>query len=221
MNILIVEDEIHLAQALKEILIGHQYTVDVANDGELGFECGRRGVYDLILLDIMLPKMNGIDVLKKLRQEKILTPVLMLTAKDEIEDKVSGLDHGADDYMTKPFSTQELLARIRALSRRKGEFVDEVLSLGDISLHVKKSELWCGENSVKLALKEFQIIELLMRNPDIILSKERMIEKIWGGDSDAEYNNVEVYISFLRKKLSFIGAKTKIQTARGMGYSLE
>lgn len=221
MRILLVEDEIHLAQALTEILKKNTYNADAVYDGQKGLEYARSGVYDLIILDIMLPKMSGIEVLRNLRAEKNSVPVLMLTAKDEIEDKVAGLDYGADDYMTKPFSTDELLARVRALLRRKGEVIDDELVFGDIILKLKKNELVSGENQVKLSLKEFQILELLMYNPEQILTKERMIDKIWGGDSDAEYNNVEVYISFLRKKLQFLGARTEIKTVRGVGYSLE
>ena len=221
MRILLVEDEIHLAQALTEILKKNQYAADAVYDGKSGLEYTLSGVYDLVILDIMLPKMSGIEILKNLRAEKMSVPVLMLTAKDEIEDKVAGLDYGADDYMTKPFSTDELLARVRALLRRKGEVVDDEVVFGDISLKLKKNELVCGENQVKLSLKEFQILELMMYNPDQILTKERIIDKIWGGDSDAEYNNVEVYISFLRKKMQFLGAKTEIKTVRGVGYSLE
>jgi DNA-binding response OmpR family regulator len=161
------------------------------------------------------------EFFKNLRKEKISTPILMLTAKDEIDDKVFGLDLGADDYMTKPFSTSELLARIRALSRRKGEVIDEELEYKDIVLKMKRNELVSGENKVKLSLKEFKIMEFFMNNPEQIITKERLIDKIWGDDSDAEYNNVEVYISFLRKKLQFINAKTQIKTSRGSGYLLE
>ena len=221
MRILLVEDESHLAQALTEILKKNTYNADAVYDGKSGLEFARSGVYDLIILDIMLPKMTGIEVLRNLRADKNSVPVLMLTAKDEIEDKVAGLDYGADDYMTKPFSTDELLARVRALLRRKGEVIDDEVTFGDISLKVKKNELASGGNQVKLSLKEFQIMELLMYNPEQILTKERMIDKIWGGDSEAEYNNVEVYISFLRKKLQFLGARTEIKTVRGAGYSLE
>ena len=221
MRILLVEDEIHLAQALTEILKKNTYNADAVYDGKSGLEFARSGVYDLIILDIMLPKMTGIEVLRNLRADKNSVPVLMLTAKDEIEDKVAGLDYGADDYMTKPFSTDELLARVRALLRRKGEVIDDEVNFGDISLKVKKNELTSGSNQVKLSLKEFQIMELLMYNPEQILTKERIIDKIWGGDSEAEYNNVEVYISFLRKKLQFLGARTEIKTVRGVGYSLE
>ena len=221
MKILLVEDENHLAQALSAILKKNKYEVEIANDGLTGYEFAKSGFYDLLILDIMLPKMSGLEILKNLRKEKISTPILMLTAKDEIDDKVFGLDLGADDYMTKPFSTSELLARIRALSRRKGEVIDEELEYKDIVLKMKRNELVSGENKVKLSLKEFKIMEFFMNNPEQIITKERLIDKIWGDDSDAEYNNVEVYISFLRKKLQFINAKTQIKTSRGSGYLLE
>ncbi len=221
MKILIVEDEIHLAQALQEILEKQGYSVDAVHDGQTGLSYAQDDVYDLILLDIMLPKMNGIEVLKHLREDKVSTPILMLTAKDEVEDKVTGLDCGADDYLTKPFATKELLARARALLRRKGEVIGDTVPYGDIELNLKKNALDCAGESVSLPLKEFQIMELLIYNPEQILSKERIIDKIWGGDSDAEYNNVEVYISFLRKKLQFLDAKTEIRTIRGVGYALE
>ncbi len=221
MKLLIIEDEKHLALALQEILIKEGYTVDIVHDGKSGLEFAKDDSYDLVFLDIMLPKMNGIEVLHQLREAKISTPILMLTAKDEIEDKVKGLDFGADDYVTKPFSTKELLARARALLRRKGEIIGETVGFGDIELNVKKNTLECASESVNLPLKEYQIMELLIYNPEQILSKERIIEKIWGGDSDAEYNNVEVYISFIRKKLLCIGAQTEIRTIRGVGYALE
>ena len=156
MRILLVEDEIHLAQAVSEILKKNGYLVEVANDGYAGYEYARSNAFDLIILDIMLPKMSGIDILRKLRGEKFSVPILMLTAKDEVEDKVTGLDFGADDYMTKPFATPELLARIRALSRRKGEVLDEEICYEDIVLKLKRNELICGENKVKLSLKEFK-----------------------------------------------------------------
>lgn len=221
MNILLVEDEKPLALALSEILRQNKYQVETVFDGLSGYEYAICGSFDLVILDIMLPRMNGIEVLKKIREKKLSIPVLLLTAKDEIEDKVSGLDCGADDYMTKPFSKSELLARIRALSRRKGELLDEEIVYNDIILKLKRNELVCEENVVKLSLKEFKIIEFFMKNPEQIITKERLIEKIWGDDSDAEYNNVEVYISFLRKKLQFINAKTEIRTSRGVGYLLE
>ncbi len=221
MKLLLVEDEIRLSQALCEILTKNKYIVDPVYDGKSALSYIESGVYDAVILDIMLPKMNGIEVLKSVRASHNSVPVLLLTAKDEIQDKVGGLDCGADDYVTKPFSTDELLARIRSLLRRKGEVIDSCLSHGDLSLHLKTAELSCGANSIKLALKEFLIMELLLKNPKQIITKERIIEKIWGGDSEAEYNNVEVYISFLRKKIQFLGAATEIRTSRGIGYSLE
>ena len=218
MKLLVVEDEMQLADALSEILKRNMYSVDTVYNGTDGLDNALTGVYNCIILDIMLPGMSGIDVLRNLRKEKINTPVLLLTARSEVEDKINGLDCGADDYLTKPFVTGELLARVRALTRRKGELVDE-----NNGLELAKntcSVVWQG-NDVKLSLKEYQIMELLISNPHRILPKERIIEKIWGYESDVEYNNIEVYISFLRKKLTAISAPVQIKTARGIGYSLE
>jgi DNA-binding response OmpR family regulator len=222
MRLLVVEDEIQLADALSEILKRNKYNVDTVYNGIDGLDNALTGVYDCIVLDIMLPGMNGIEILKELRSEKVSTPVLLLTARSEIEDKINGLDCGADDYLTKPFVTGELLARIRALTRRKGEIIDENrLDYNGLELNKNTSSvIWKG-NDVKLSLKEYQIMELLISNPHQILPKERIIEKIWGYESDVEYNNIEVYISFLRKKLSVISAPIQIKTARGIGYSLE
>lgn len=221
MRVLIVEDEVRLAQALQQILIKNKYTADIVHDGASGLDYALSGMYDFIILDIMLPKMNGIDVLVGLRGAKLAVPVLLLTAKDEIADKVRGLDSGADDYLTKPFDTSELLARVRAMSRRKGEVTDDTLSFCDICLNLSTSELICGKHTVKLPLKEFQIMELFLAGGRQIVTKERFIEKIWGLDSDAEYNNVEVYISFIRKKLAYLHSAVEIKTARGTGYFLE
>lgn len=223
MRILIVEDEVRLAEAVCRILEKNKYLVDVVHDGESGLDYGESGIYDVIVLDIMLPKMNGIEILKQLRKEKIATPVLLLTAKDALSDKVDGLDSGADDYLTKPFATEELLARIRAMSRRTEglRICEHVLTFGDVSLNLKTNELYTENTGVKLPLKEFQIMEYLLTNGRQIITKERMIEKIWGFESDTEYNNVEVYISFLRKKMLHIDSKTEIKTTRGVGYSLE
>ena len=198
MRLLVVEDETQLADALSEILKRNRYNVDTVYNGIDGLDNALTGVYDCIILDIMLPGMNGIEVLRNLRRDKISTPVLLLTARSEIEDKINGLDCGADDYLTKPFVTGELLARVRALTRRKGEIVDEN-SLDYNGLELNKNTctvMWQG-NDVKLSLKEYQIMELLISNPRQILPKERIIEKIWGYESDVEYNNIEVYISFL------------------------
>lgn len=222
MRLLVVEDEMQLADALSEILKRNMYTVDTSYDGIAGLDNAMSGVYDCIILDIMLPGMNGIDVLRNMRSGGIGTPVLLLTARSEVEDKINGLDCGADDYLTKPFVTGELLARVRALTRRKGDIVSESkLAYNGLELNKNTcSVIWQG-NDVKLSLKEYQIMELLISNPHQILPKERIIEKIWGYESDVEYNNIEVYISFLRKKLSVISAPVQIKTARGIGYSLE
>lgn len=222
MKLLVVEDEEQLADALTEILKRDKYSVDTCYNGIDGLDNALTGVYDCVILDIMLPGMSGIEVLRSLRKEKINTPVLLLTARSEIEDKINGLDTGADDYLTKPFVTGELLARIRALTRRKGEIIDENrMDYNGLLLNKNTSSVVWKDNDVKLSLKEYQIMELLISNPRQILPKERIIEKIWGYESDVEYNNIEVYISFLRKKLSVISAPVQIKTARGIGYSLE
>ncbi|MDR0918254.1 MAG: response regulator transcription factor [Oscillospiraceae bacterium] len=223
MRILIVEDEQALANALTQIFIKQKYNVDTCYDGESGYDYALSDIYDVIILDIMLPKMNGFDILKELRKNKIKTPVLLLTARDEVSDKVKGLDLGADDYLPKPFFTEELLARVRALHRRNTDIVvdDNCLHYGNLSLNLNSYDLIFEENTVKLGLKEFSIMDLLLRNPTNIISKETLIEKIWGYDSDAEYNNVEVYISFLRKKLDHIKSSVNIITVRGVGYRLE
>lgn len=221
MKILIVEDEIALAEALSEILKRNKYNVDAVYDGDDGLSYAMTGIYDCIILDIMLPKMNGIDVLRILRRKHISTPVLLLTAKSEVEDKINGLDSGADDFLTKPFITGELLARVRALTRRKGEVITDQFTFGDVALNKTTFSLSREGQFVKLSLKEFQIMEMLIANPRQLIPKERFIEKIWGYESDIEYNNVEVYISFLRKKLSAIESTVTIRTARGVGYFLE
>ncbi len=222
MRILIVEDEQRLAEALAQILSKNKYTADISTDGESGLDNALSGIYDAIILDVMLPKVSGFDILRTLRAERITTPIMLLTAKDEIADKVTGLDLGADDYLTKPFSTEELLARLRALIRRKSDAVCEnTLFFSDLSLNLDTFELLCKDRSVKLGLKEFDIMKLLLSYGSRIISKEMLIEKVWGYDSEAEYNNVEVYISFLRKKLAHIKSNVCIKTVRGVGYSLE
>lgn len=222
MRILIAEDEVHLAEALSQILKKHHYSVDVVHDGEAGLDNAMSGIYDLLLLDVMMPKMDGFTVLKTLRAEGISTPVILLTAKGEIEDKVSGLDYGADDYIAKPFSTEELMARIRAALRRKGEVIPEdALKFGDIELNTTNLKLSSQEKEIKLNLKECELLELLITRKQAVTSKEQIIEKLWGFDSEVEHNNVEVYISFLRKKLTFLHSTVRIGTIRGVGYVLE
>lgn len=222
MKILVVEDEIHLAEAISQILKHHHYSVDVVHDGLAGLDHAQSGVYDLLLLDIMLPGMDGITLLRKIRQKKLTVPVILLTAKGETADIITGLDYGADDYVPKPFSTEELLARIRAALRRRGEvIVGPELQIGDIELNPAVLKLSCKGKELKLIPKESELMELLIVRNQAVSSKELIIEKLWGFDSDAEYNNVEVYISFLRKKLQFLGSAVRITTIRGVGYMLE
>lgn len=222
MRILIAEDEVHLAEAVSQILKKNNYSVDMVHDGRSGLDYAQSGIYDLLLLDIMMPEMDGISVLKKLRSEGIHTPVILLTAKGELSDKVTGLDYGADDYIAKPFATEELLARIRAALRRKGEVVPEDgLKFGDIELNTTQLKLSVQGKEIKLNLKENELLELLIARKQAITSKEQIIEKLWGFDSEVEYNNVEVYISFLRKKLTFLNSAVRINTIRGVGYVLE
>ena len=222
MRILIVEDELHLAEALTQILRKNNYTVDDVHDGQDGLDYALSNIYDLILLDIMLPKIDGLSVLKQIRKEGIKTPVLLLTAKGEISDKVIGLDSGADDYLPKPFATEELLARIRAMSRRKGEInIEDTLKFGDIELNPANLKLIKGSKEVKMTLRESELLEFLILRKGMVTSKELNLEKLWGFDSEAEHNHVEVYISFLRKKLGFIDSTVTINTLRGVGYTLE
>lgn len=222
MNILIVEDEKRLADALAQILLENKYMVDVVYDGADGLAYGESGIYDCIILDIMLPSMNGFDICLQLRKKRITTPVLMLTAKDTVYDKVRGLDAGADDYMTKPFSPEELMARLRVLTRRKGEVILNELCYGDIILHIDESKLSCSKEikSIHLNFKECELLKMFMSKPDVIISKQEIITKIWGYDSDAGDNNVEAYISFLRKKLIFVESSVEILSAKKLGYKL-
>jgi two-component system response regulator ArlR len=222
MRLLVVEDERHLAEALAHLLKKNHYTVDCVYDGEAGLDCALTGIYDVIILDIMLPKLDGITVLGRIREQKIETPVILLTAKGEVSDKVRGLDSGADDYLAKPFHTEELLARIRALSRRPGDITDsKALSFGDITLHTSSLKLSAGTEQIQLTLKESELLEFLIRRGKMVAPKEQIIEKLWGFDSEAEANHVEVYISFLRKKLGFVKSSVSISTVRGVGYVLE
>ena len=222
MKLLLVEDEKQLSEALSQILINNKYSVDAVYDGENGLEYALTGIYDVIILDIMLPKLNGLEILRRLRKENISTPILLLTAKDSVDDKVTGLDLGADDYLPKPFDPKELLARLRAISRRKGEVInDNLLRYGDINLNISNYDLSCKDAAVTLTQKEFEILNYFMQRPKNIVSKDDLITKLWGFDSDVEYNNIEVYISFIRKKLTFINSSVKITTIRRAGYKLE
>lgn len=221
MRVLIVEDEIRLAEALSQIMTEQKYIVDMVHDGESGLDYAISGLYDVMVLDVMIPKMSGFEVVKALRAQKNTTPVLLLTAKDEITDKVMGLDCGADDYMTKPFAPEELLARVRALSRRQGDVILEEMEFADLTLNLSNNSLYKGAKSVHLGFKEFEVLKILMANPKQIIPKEEMIIKVWGMESSAEDNNVEAYISFLRKKFFFLGSTVNIGTIRKVGYRLE
>lgn len=222
MRILIVEDEVQLSEALGAILEKNNYIVDRVFDGESGLDYILSDIYDGVILDIMLPKLNGIEVLKKARKEGISTPIILLTAKGEVEDRIIGLDCGADDYLPKPFYVEELMARIRALTRRKGEVQsDNLLSYGDINLNIGNLELSSKENSIKLTAKESGLLELLINRKDMISNKDDIISKLWGYESEAEHNNVEVYVSFLRRKLSYLKSKVAIKAIRNLGYILE
>ena len=222
MKLLLVEDQERMALALCEILRQERYEVDYCCDGLEGLEAIKSGVYDIVILDVMLPGMDGYEIAKNARKSGITIPILMLTAKTDLDDKVKGLDSGADDYLTKPFMVKELLARLRALCRRLIDVEDGILTFGDIALDTGTLDLYCtaNEQSVKLSEKEYRILEYLIANKGQILTRGQIAVKIWGFESDAEYNNVEVYMSFVRKKLSFIGAETKIKAVRGIGYEL-
>lgn len=222
MRILIVEDEVRLAATLQDLLELNGHTADICHDGESGLDNALSGIYDLVILDVMLPRRDGLSVLKQLRAEGSAVPVLMLTARAETADKVAGLDGGADYYLTKPFEPRELLACVRALGRRQPELRSgELLEFGDLTLDRAAFSLGCGERSLRLSRKEFDIMEQLMRNRGAVLTKETLLVKIWGFDSDAEDNNVEVYISFLRKKLDHLRSQVRIRTIRLVGYCLE
>ena len=222
MRVLIVEDEVRLAETLRDLLDTEHYAADVCHDGESGLDNALSDIYDLVILDVMLPKKDGFSVLRALRQEGKTVPVLMLSARSELSDRVRGLDSGADYYLTKPFEPKELLACVRMLTRRQPEQrVSNVLEYGDLRLEPDTFELACGERSVRLSRKEFDMMELLLRSREMVLTKESLIVKLWGYESDAEDNNVEVYISFLRRKLEHLRSRVKIRTIRMVGYRLE
>ena len=221
MKLLLAEDEKRMNRALSEIMRQEGYDVTSVENGSDAYDEIESGVYDLIVLDVMMPGMNGFDVAKKAREAGIRTPILMLTAKSELDDKVEGLDSGADDYLTKPFMTKELLARLRALGRRNVPTNDGSLTFEDLTLDVKNAVLKCSNGeSVRLGEKELRILEYLIANQGQVLSREQIALKVWGYESDSEYNNVEVYMSFARKKLSFVESKCEIKAIRGIGYEL-
>ena len=221
MRVLIVEDEVRLATTLRDLLELNGYAADMCHDGEGGLDNALSSIYDVIILDVMLPKMDGFTVARKLRQAGSSLPILMLTARSEVEDRVSGLDSGADYYLTKPFATEELLACLRALTRKQGNALDNTMTFGDLRLELSSCILYCGDRSVRLSRKEFSIMALLMANGDQIVAKDTLILKVWGFESDAEDNNVEVNTSFLRKKLSHLNSNVAIRTLRMLGYHLD
>ena len=222
MKLLLVEDEKQLSEALQQILIKNKYSVDAVYNGDEGLDYALTGIYDVIILDIMLPKLNGIEILKMIRKRKISTPVILLTAKGSVEDRILGLDSGADDYLPKPFSPDELLARLRALTRRNGDFINEnILKFSDIKLNLSTYDMEVNDNSITLTQKEFEILKYFMQRPKLVVSKDDLITKLWGFDSDIEHKNSEVYISFLRKKLAYVESNVKITTIRRVGYRLE
>ena len=220
MQVLIVEDDVRLAQAIGKILEENGYQVDLVFDGKTGYDYAVSALYDVVILDVMLPKMDGFEVARQLRRANIATPILMLTARAQIPDKIEGLDSGADDYMTKPFSPAELLAHLRALTRRTGQVIFENLEFGDLKLNLESHDLSREGKSINLSFKEFSILEILMANRNQIVSKDTLISKVWGVESTAVDNNVEAYISFIRKKLKHLGTSVHIETVRGVGYRL-
>ncbi len=221
MRILVVEDERRLASTIRDLLEAHNYTADVCYDGESGLDNALSGIYDLMILDVMLPKRDGFSVVQELRRAQSTLPVLMLTAKSEIADRVHGLDAGADYYLTKPFASEELLACLRALSRKSTKAWDNTLTFGDLQLDLGSCVLSCGEHSVRLSRKEFDLMSFFMTNHNQVVSKDTLLLKVWGYESEAEDNNVEVYISFLRKKLKHLKSRVTIQTQRMVGYYLQ
>lgn len=219
-RILLVEDDKRLSSALCEILRNNGYTVDALDNGREGLEYGSSELYDVIILDVMLPGLDGFQIVAELRRQHISTPILILTAKDSIPEKIKGYDNGADDYMTKPFSPAELLAHLRALTRRKGEVIFETLTFADLSLNLESNDLTCNDNTLHLRMKEFLILEILMENAGHIISKETLLDRVWGVDSITDANNVEAHISFLRKKLRFLNSCAQIETVPKLGYRL-
>ncbi len=221
MRLLIAEDELDLAEALTALFEKNNFSADAVNDGFSAYEYACTGEYDAVILDVMMPKMDGVQVLKKLREEGVKTPVMMLTAKGEKDDRILGFDSGADDYLPKPFAPDELICRVRAMLRRSEDYRSSVLTCGDLSLDPNTGMLSCKGESIRLSGREFQLLEMFMRSPGVVFSAERIMEKIWGWDSDAEINVVWVHISNLRKKMKSVGSAVSLTANRGFGYVLE
>ena len=222
MHILIVEDEFAIADAVSEMLKNENFNTTIVTNGEEGEYEALSGIYDLVILDVMLPERNGFDILKSMRDEKIKTPVIMVTAKSEVDDKLRGLENGADDYITKPFHARELLARVKAVLKRTND-VDtlNILEFGNLKLNIDTCQMQYEENAVTINGKELEILQLLMINKNQVVERETIASKIWGFDNDAEYNNVEVYITFIRRKLKLLKANVRIKAVRGVGYKME
>jgi len=220
-RILVADDEPEMTMVLEALLRREHYSVDVVDNGQDALDYGLAENYDCLVLDIMMPGLDGIQVLQALRARNVATPVLLLTAKGQVEDRVTGLDSGADDYLPKPFDNREFTARVRALTRRGGEYTPSILTAGNASLDCSTFELKCGEAAIRLGSKEFQMLELLMRQKGRLISTEQFMERIWGYDSDAEINVVWAYVSYLRRKLEAVGASVRISARRGQGYLLE
>jgi len=221
MQILVVEDERSLSNAVRKLLEKQGYLTDAAYDGLEAIDYAKSVDYDLIILDVMLPKLDGFEVIRILRKDGINAPVLMLTARTAVGDKVAGLENGADDYMTKPFDTAELLARVKALTRRRGEVVVDRLRQADLELDINSGELFCGSESVQLSKKEFEVLKIFLYNPTMTITTDSLLSKVWGIESDATDNNVEVYISFIRKKLKYLKSGVTIKKIQKIGYRLE
>lgn len=221
MRLLIAEDELDLAEALTVFFQKNHFSVDAVNDGADAYEYASSGEYDAIILDVMMPKLNGLDVLRRLRAEGIKTPVMMLTAKGMKDDRITGFNAGADDYLPKPFEPDELICRVRAMLRRSENYRPSALEFGDVTLDPSTGLLACADRSVRLSGREYQVMELFMRSPNVVLSADKIMERVWGWDSDAEINVIWVHISNLRKKLRSIGSKVTVRAVRGLGYALE
>lgn len=220
MKVLVIEDEKLVAESIRAILEHKDFDVETVYDGEAGTEYAELGIYDLLILDVMMPKLNGFQVARQVRADRCATPILMLTAQSDIEDRIQGLNAGADYYLTKPFDSRELLACVNALLRRQGDQVDE-LRMGNTALDLSSCTLVCGENSVRLSAREFDVMRFLLQSKGRVLSKEMILARVWGYDSNAVENHVEVYVGFLRKKLTSIGSDLKIEAIRRLGYHLE
>ncbi len=221
MNVLVMEDEKRLAAALVQILTDSGYHVDAVYDGQSAVDYAVTDMYDMVVLDVMLPRKDGFEVVREIRQANISTPVIFLTARSQVADKVTGLDRGGDAYLTKPFSPEELLANIRALTRRKGEVVLDEATFADLTLDLNTCNLSCGSKSVHLSYKEFEVARLFMLNPNQTISKDQMLLKVWGTEADVADNSVEAYISFMRKKLRFLKSNVEIVTLRMIGYRMQ